>query len=120
MDLYYGEGFVEARDRVSVTFRGLRSFSLGCPPAFLPFRPYFKVCVSLAVFLLTATFLHYKLSIGEVWRRDYLASKSVPLFDWRSSMLGGRNCPEGLRKPFKIVGRFASRTTSLDGVWGRL
>ena len=35
---------------VSVGFRGFRSFSLGFRPALPPSRPYFRVCVSAAVF----------------------------------------------------------------------
>ncbi len=36
-------------------FRGFWPFSLGFRPAFLPSRPYFRVCVSVAVFLMTET-----------------------------------------------------------------
>ncbi len=41
---------------VSVGFRGFWSFSLGCRPAFVPSRPYFRVCVPVAEFLSTSLF----------------------------------------------------------------
>ena len=45
--------------RVSFFLRSFRSFSLGSQSAFLPFRPYFRVCVLVAVFLSTQTSLYW-------------------------------------------------------------